>query len=334
MQTHLVLLCHLMLATGLPAERIAGNPVPDGRYGNPLLRGADPHAVRVEDRVWIYATGLGRGGGNLHAASSSDLRNWTIHGPILTFETIPWIHADGRREAYAWAPCVARRGRMWYLYYSVGPQSPSHPAHVGVAVGDSPAGPFRDSGRALITGGNGFEAIDPMAWYDAKADQWLLYVGGSAGAKLRIFELDRCMTRILRERETETPHLFTEGAFMHRRGGFHHLTYSHGSWRHDSYSVHHATAPGPTGPWTYRGPILTSDERHKGPGHHSITRHPDTGEWLIFYHRWENAPGPGPYQGSRQIAVDRLVHLPEGRIEPVRMTDARDAAQPAIPPAH
>ena len=94
-------------------------------------------------------------------------------------------------------------------------------------------------------------------------------------------------------------------------------------------AIHHATGPSPTGPWAYQGTILTSDERHKGPRHHSISRHPDSEEWLIFYHRWENASGPGPDQGSRQIAADRLVHLPMGRIQPVRMT----AAKPPVPPA-
>ena len=335
----LLLLCVLHAFAGHPAAAVEPAPpappaeaaaVQPGQWANPLLSGADPHAVLIQKQeIWIYATGLGPGNGRLYAASSRDLREWTTHGPILDFDSIPWIRADGRREAYAWAPCLARRGRHYYLYYSVGPQSASHPAHIGVAVGDSPAGPFRDSGRALITGGNGFEAIDPMAWYDAKADHWLLYVGGSAGAKLCIYELDRNMTRVARELETETPQHFTEGAFLHYHDGYYHLTYSHGSWRHDSYSVHHATGPSPTGPWAYQGPILTSDERHKGPGHHSICRHPDSGEWLIFYHRWENASGPGPYEGSRQIAADRLVHLPKGRIQPVRMTDAK----PPVPSA-
>src|SRR3546814_2321370 len=32
-----------------------------------------------------------------------------------------------------------------------------------------------------------------------------------------------------------------------------------GRWNDATYSVHYATAPGPTGPWTYRGLILTTD---------------------------------------------------------------------------
>src|SRR3546814_10799351 len=63
----------------------------------------------------------------------------------------------------------------------------------------------------------------------------------------------------------QPPH-FTEGAFMHERDGIYYLSYSHGRWNDATYSVHYATAPGPTGPWTYRGVILTTDGTYNGPG--------------------------------------------------------------------
>lgn len=289
---------------------------------NPLMRGADPHAAWFDGRCWVFATGLRGGASRFHAAVSKDLRHWETHGPILDLGDIPWVRADGRKEAHAWAPCIATRNGNYFFYFSVGPQRPGFPAYIGVAVGKSPSGPFKDSGAPLLTGGNGFEAIDPMVFHDASSGRYLLYAGGSAGAKLRVFELGDDMISLAREIPVDTPPKFTEGAFMHQHGGLYHLTYSHGRWRFHDYSVHHATAASPTGPWTYRGPILTGDSRHKGPGHHSVTRHPESGDWLIFYHRWENADGEGPYRGSRQIAVDRLIHLPDGSIETVRMDGA------------
>lgn len=288
---------------------------------NPLFPGADPHAVCIEKRIYVFATGLHGEGRKFHVMTSADGHEWRRQGPVLDFKDIPWITADGRTEAFAWAPCLATRGGKSYFYFSVGPQKPGFPAHIGVATGDSPSGPFKDSGKPLLTGGKGFEAIDPMVFHDPKSSKWLLYAGGSAGSKLRVFELAPDMISFAREVPVKTPPEFTEGAFMHLHGNIYHLTYSHGRWRHADYSVHHATSPSPLGPWIHRGHILTSDERHKGPGHHSIVRHPSTGEWMIFYHRWENARGEGPYQGSRQIAVDRLVHLPDGGIQAVRMTD-------------
>jgi beta-xylosidase len=281
---------------------------------NPVMRGADPHAVVIRDTVWLYATERS-GEGLFFAHSSTDLVHWEQHGPVLRFAEIDWIPAG----KHAWAPALEAKDGRYYFYYSVGPK----PSHIGVAVGDSPAGPFIDSGRALLSDHNdpGFEAIDPVVFTDPASGRSYFYAGGSSGSTLRVFEMAEDMVSFAREIEVETPPFFTEGPFVHYDDGIYHFTYSHGAWRRSSYSVHHATAPTPTGPWTYRGAILTSDDRHKGPGHHSVIQNPRTGEWLIVYHRWNDREGDGPYTGSREVAIDRLVHEPGGVIRPVTMTD-------------
>ena len=78
---------------------------------------------------------------------------------------------------------------------------------------------------------------------------------------------------------------------------------------------------GPTGPWTYRGAILTSDATHKGPGHHSFIKSDVSGQWYIVYHRWENQKGDGPYRGSRQVCIDKLEYDADGLIKPIVMTN-------------
>lgn len=281
---------------------------------NPILVGADPHAIVLGDTVWIYPT-HGSGEGHFFAFSSQDLVTWEKHGPLLQFSEIDWI-PEGK---HAWAPGIVEKEGKFYLHFSVGPK----PSHIGAAVSDSPAGPFVDSGRPLLSdeGKPGFEAIDGMVFNDPASGKFFFYAGGSAGSTLRVFEMNDDMVSFKREVEVETPRHFTEGAFMHFHDGHYHFTYSHGSWWDASYSVHHATAPGPTGPWTYRGAILTSGEKHKGPGHHSIIQNPHTKEWLIVYHRWNNRDDDGPYQGHREVAIDRLVHETDGRIRPVVMTD-------------
>jgi beta-xylosidase len=117
-----------------------------------------------------------------------------------------------------------------------------------------------------------------------------------------------------------TPPNFTEGAFMHERRGTYYLSYSHGRWNGPDYSVHYATAPSPTGPWRYRGVILTADAKHVGPGHHSFVETPK-GETLIVYHRWDQPGGRYPLKGERMVAVDRVTYAQDGSIRPVRMTD-------------
>src|SRR3546814_6806231 len=135
---------------------------------------------------------------------------------------------------------VAANGRH-YLYFSVGPQNPT-PSRIGVATCAGLEGPCTDSGKPLITGGKGFEAIDPAVFVDPASQTPFLYAGGSAGAKLRVWALKADMMTIDREIPVETPPHFTEGAFMHERGGTYYLSYSSGSYRHDSYQVHYATA--------------------------------------------------------------------------------------------
>lgn len=312
----------LLAFVALPAQ-VATPPVREFvALKNPFLNGADPHVTVVGDTVWLYPTdGTHRIGSAFWAFSSKDLRNWKEYGPILKFDEIPWIAADGRGWHGAWAPAMLQKGNRYYLYYSVGPQDNEHPSRLGVATADSPAGPFKDSGKALLTGGNGFEAIDPMAFTDPKSGKTYLYCGGSAGAKLRVFEMAPDMVSFAREVPVDTPTNFTEGVFMHYRAGQYYLSYSHGGWRDSSYSAYYAMSRSPIGPWRYMGPILTSDGTHKGPGHHAIFKSPGKDQWYIAYHRWDNQSGNGPYNGSREICIDRLSYTPDGAIEPVKMTD-------------
>lgn len=294
--------------------------VPQLLHGaNPVLPGADPHAIAVGNTVWLYPTWSDSRRPRFFAFSSTNLTQWQRHGPVLDFEDVAWIKDDGQEQHHAWAPSVLEKDGRWFFYFSVGPQNPT-PSRIGVAVGVGPQGPFRDSGRPLLTGGDGFEAIDPMGFTDPGSGRTYLYAGGSAGAKLRVFELNPDLVSLAREVPVATPPHFTEGVFMHCWEGRYYLSYSHGSWQSASYSVHYATADSPIGPWTYRGAILTSDATRKGPGHHSFLRHPRTGGWLIVYHRWENQTGNGPYRGRRQICIDNVEHDAAGRIRPVTMT--------------
>ncbi|MGV3773479.1 MAG: family 43 glycosylhydrolase [Verrucomicrobiales bacterium] len=297
------------------------------RFSNPIMPGADPHAIAIENTIWVYPTWSERGRRQFFAFSSTNLLDWQRHGPILDFQDVTWINDDGAPVHYAWAPSAFPDNGKVYFYYAVGPQNPT-PSRIGVAVANSPSGPFIDIGKPLLTGGKGFEAIDPMVFRDPKSGSVYLYAGGSAGAKLRVFELGTNLVTIAREIAVTTPRQFTEGPFMHHHDGRYYLSYSHGSYRHSSYSVHYSSSDSPVGPWTYHGKILSSDETRKGPGHHSFVKNPASDEWLIFYHRWENVVGDGPYQGLRQMCVDRVERNAEGMILPIKMTSKEMANPP------
>jgi beta-xylosidase len=292
---------------------------------NPLFTGADPDIVAACGVWWIYPTDAVDGGerppaATIYAWRSPDLVHWVRSIPALKIEDVNWIKDDGAADHRLWAPSMTVAGGKYYLYYSVGPQNPT-PSRIGVAVGTRPEGPFVDSGRPLLTGGKGFEAIDPAVYIDEDTGKAYLYAGGSAGAKLRIFELASDMITIATEIPVETPPNFTEGAFVHKHDGIYYLSYSHGPWNGPDYSVHYATSRTPTGPWVYRGAILTADAKHQGPGHHAFVDDPSTQGLIIAYHRWERGPGQGPYKGRRVVAVDHASYGKDGSILPIRMTN-------------
>lgn len=289
-------------------------PAPPGP-GNPLFDGADPAALGINGVLWIYPTGETE----RLLAWSNAANGWAPRGVLLRQSEIEWIDDDGARRHHLWAPHVVRAKGRYYLYYSVGPQNPT-PSRLGVAVGSRPEGPFVDSGRPLLTGDEHFEPIDPMVFRDPKTGHHYLYVGGSAGARLRVFVLADDMIRIEREIAVAQPPRFTEASYMHERAGVYYLSYSHGRWNTGEYSVHYATAAAPTGPWRYRGAILTGNARYKGPGHHGFVPDPATGNDLIVYHRWEGQRGRGPYRGKRSVAIERVSYAPDGSIEPIQMT--------------
>lgn len=294
--------------------------VPLSLAANPVLDGADPHVQVFDGAFWLYPTEAHSRRPIFAAYRSTDLREWQRQGTLLDLDRVPWVKSDGAPWHGAWAPAIARKNGRFYFYYSVGPQNPT-PSRIGVATGDSPAGPFTDSGKPLLTGGDGFEAIDPMVFTDPADGKSWFYAGGSAGAKLRVFELADDMVSFKREVKVEQPPHFTEAPFMHRRGKTYYLSYSHGRWNDASYCVHYATAASPVGPWEYRGKILESDTTRQGPGHHSFVESPQTGEWFIVYHRWETAKKEGPFRGGRKIAVEKIAYDEKGLIPPVKMTD-------------
>jgi len=292
-----------------------GTTSAQGQEVRSVLQGADPSIERFGNQLWIYPTGSGDSLESWREVAGK----WQRQSMLITMRDIPWVRDDRAPTHYLWAPDMVRIGSTYRLYFSVGPQDPT-PSRLGVATCAAPAGPCTDSGKPLLTGGNGFEAIDPMVFADPRSTLRYLYAGGSNGSTLRVFVLADDGLSIAREVPVAQPQNFTEGAFMHERGGIYYLSYSYGDWQGASYSVHYSTAPAPTGPWTYRGPILETTRRFKGPGHHAFVQKAD-GSWLMAYHRWEGSHGEGPYSGHRRVAIQPIAYRPDGTIAPVVISD-------------
>ncbi|MCP2243958.1 Beta-xylosidase [Lentzea aerocolonigenes] len=277
---------------------------------SPVLPGynADPNIVRFGDTYYIYATTDGFPGWSstsFNAWSSKDLVNWTKHEKILDLGPgVSW--ADSR----AWAPTIAQKNGKYYFYFCAD-------AKIGVAVSDSPTGPFTDVlGKPLIASNpNGGQAIDPAVFTDDNGQSYLYWGNGEA----YVVPLNADMTSF---DATKIKHVtgldgFREGLFMTKRGGTYHLTWSIDDTGSENYRVGYATVTGPMlDGLVNRGVILEKDPSLGilGTGHHSIVQAPGTDDWYIAYHRFAIPGGDGTH---REVTIDRLRFNSDGTMAKV-----------------
>ncbi|WP_371271953.1 family 43 glycosylhydrolase [Streptomyces sp. cf124] len=275
---------------------------------SPVLPGltADPNIVRFGDTYYIYPTTdgfAGWSGTKFKAYSSKDLVHWTDHGVILDLgPDVSW--ADGR----AWAPAMTAKNGKYYFYYSAD-------ANIGVAVSDSPTGPFTDPlGKPLIASGafTG-QMIDPAVFTDDDGQSYLYWGNGRA----YVVPLGDDMISFDASKVTDiTTSGFREGSFVVKRNGTYYFMWSENDTRDENYRVAYATGSSPTGPWTKRSVILEKDLTLgiKGPGHHSVIQVPNTDDWYIVYHRFAIPGGDGTH---RETTLDKMEFDSGGLIKKV-----------------
>jgi hypothetical protein len=284
--------------------------------GSPVLPGlyADPNIVVFGDTFYLYPTtdGFpGWSGTQFRAFSSKDLVTWTDHGVILDLgPDVSW--ADNS----AWAPAIAERNGEYYFYFSGGLATGDTRKHLGVAVSDSPTGPFRDAlGRPLVAAGTySGQMIDPAVFTDDDGRPYLYWGQGTSyqvplGGDMVSF--DAAQVRSYR------PSNYNEGTFVFKRNGIYYFTWSENDTRSEDYRVAYATGTSPLGPWSGRiGVILQKDTSRGilGTGHHSVVRVPGTDDWYVAYHRFAIPGGDGTH---RETTIDRMFVDPDGTIRPV-----------------
>jgi beta-xylosidase len=262
---------------------------------------------------------------SLDAFSSPDLVHWTRHPHVLDAANVPWA-------AYAfWAPTAIELNGKFYLFFAANDiqKKDTFPGGIGVAVSDSPGGPFLDAlGKPLIGEfHNGAQPIDPAVFRDDDGPIYFYY-GGQGHCNVARLSPDLKSVVPMNDgtlyREI-TPEHYVEGPFMIKRKGVYYFMWSEGSWENSTYGVAYARSESPTGPFVREGKILQTDPAiANGPGHHSVLQIPGTDIWYIVYHRH---PLGTTGANERVMAVDRMTFAADGSIEPVKMT--KDGPGPA-----
>lgn len=281
---------------------MSGNPVFNGWY-------ADPELHLFEGKYYIYPTysALYEDQTFFEVWSSPNLVDWTNEGRILDFANVPWS-----TNRAAWAPTICETNGKYYFYFSAGDG-----AGLGVAVSDSPTGPFVDAINAPLIKEyhHGAQPIDAHVFIDDGGKAYLYYGGWSHAV---VVELGEDMISTVGEFKEITPEHYVEGPFMVKRNGEYYFMWSEGSWGDASYSVAYARSDSPLGPFVRRGKVLQSDPAvGNSAGHHSVLQIPGTDEWYMAYHR---RPIDETARDHRVTCIERMYFDDAGDIVPVVLT--------------
>ncbi|MFI6262454.1 family 43 glycosylhydrolase [Micromonospora sp. NPDC051006] len=321
-----------LLATATPASAADSytftntvNPIlGDGSYYS-----ADPAPVVVpagapgndsgREQLYIY-TGHDQAG-----PSTNDfvMNEW---GAFRTadVEAGEWTHFPSLmrpEQVFAWAtPGRAYAGQVvrgvdgryyWYVPINERDSPASDKFAIGVAVSDSPTGPWTDhAGGPIISQRvptpNNIHNIDPTILIEGTAPNQRVFVYWGSFSQLRLQEFQPDMKTPVGTQRTVTGLTgFFEAAWIFKRNGTYYLAYAGNNAGPTSQCtpanyhacIAYATASSPEGPWTYRGTMLRPVS--------STTSHPGilefNGEWYIAYHT-ADAAGGGHFR--RSVAID------------------------------
>ncbi|OCX52053.1 carbohydrate-binding protein [Mucilaginibacter sp. PPCGB 2223] len=249
--------------------------------------------------------------------SSADMVNWTDLGAVLSYKVFDWARGD------AWAgQCIYRNGKFYY-YLPVNQKNGGNA--IGVAVSDSPAGPFKDAlGKPLLVG---YGYIDPTVFIDSD-DQAYLYWGNPNlwHVKLNadmisydqktgvVMENMNDMNFGHREKKINSRTAdYEEGPWLFERKSKYYMLYPAGGVpEHLAYS----TSDSPLGPWVYKDTIM-----HVIKNRGAFTNHPGyieyKGQPYLFYH---NAGLPGGGGFKRSVCIEPFQFNADGSIPLINPT--------------
>lgn len=286
--------------------------------GNPIIKykyTADPGAMVHDGKVYIYAGHDECPPPKEHyllnewcVFSSPDMKTWTEHPVPLKAKDFSWAKGE------AWASQVIERDGKFYWYVTV--EHKTIPGKsIGVAVSDSPTGPFADArGSALVTNDMTTEYtkirwddIDPTVFIDDDGQAYLCWGNTQcyyARLKKNMIELDGPIMPVNLPR-------FTEAPWIHKRGDWYYLSYASEFPEKICYAMSRSI----TGPWEYKG-ILNEIAGNSNTNHQAIIEF--KGDWYFIYHNGGINTAGGSFR--RSVCIDRLYYNEDGTMKRIQMT--------------
>jgi hypothetical protein len=116
-----------------------------------ILAGYGDPAVLKTDEGWYLVATSNDAPDAFPILHSPDMERWSPVGFVFPEGQAPGWTAQGRRVGDFWAPEMAKVGDEYWLCYTA--RQRSNALAIGLARSDSPAGPWRDLGHPLLSGG-------------------------------------------------------------------------------------------------------------------------------------------------------------------------------------
>lgn len=237
-----------------------------------------------------------------HVFSSENLVDWTDHGMILSQENVPWVAPDSYSM---WAPdCVCKNGKYYFYFPSTPKGEGKKGFNIGVAVSDSPTGPFVPQAEPI----KGVYGIDPCVLQDKDGQAYLYW----SGRGLNVAKLKDNMVELASEPMPvqNLPEGFKEGPFAFERAGKYYLTFP---WVQDkTETLAYAMGDSPMGPFEFKGLIMEQSPTGCWTNHHSLVEYKN--QWYLFYHHNDYSP---EFDKNRSARIDSVFFNPDGTIQQV-----------------
>ncbi|MGY0036684.1 glycoside hydrolase family 43 protein [Pedobacter sp. NJ-S-72] len=287
---------------------IQGNPIITDKYT------ADPSAMVYRNKVYLYAGHDEAPAGQERYVmnewlvySSANMIDWTSHPVPLKPKDFAWASGD------AWASQVVERNGKFYWYAAVEHGSVKGKA-IGVAVADSPLGPFKDArGSALITNDMTTETkiswddIDPSIFIDDDGQAYLFW------GNTQCYYIKLKANMIEQEGEIKKINLpnYTEAPWIHKYKGWYYLSYAYQFPEKIAYAMSRKI----TGPWVFKG-ILNEVAGNSNTNHQAIIDF--KGKSYFIYHNGAIPIAGGSFR--RSVCIDRLYYNSDGTMKRIQMT--------------
>ena len=283
-----------------------------------IVKIGDPQVLLYEGKYYCYATDCNHYSQGFCVWVSDDLVNWSEEG-IFCFDAIKsW------GKSHFWAPEVVYHNGKFVLHYTAKSRELGS-LRLGVAVSDSPTGPFVDvHGKPMFD--LGYATIDGSVlrcdegnFFYYSRDCCENYVDGIKTSQLYCVRMNDDLTEVVGEHKlVSTPtedfekksmslekvRLWNEGPCVIKLGNKYVMNYSANYYASNDYAICVSTADSPMGPWvkSKNNPVLSCRKELFGAGHNAFFTGKD-GEIYTSFHIQTDPAHPS---GDRRTVIGKV----------------------------